>query len=427
MKILKVVTKIIVQYFQFSGDDDTTTFDDLDWDCVYLILNELDFDDLANAAQVNKKLSMFAADLFRLKYLHFQFVIGDGFHLSPSETQIQLKNDDQILSNAFRSFGHLMKRLKLMNENQEHSVQWKLIGKLINEYSSKALREIEIESKSQEILQSIDKPLINVEIVTFANNDMNFTSKNVRIHEIFPAVRRLNLNSLTDCGLAYFNHHMPHLKHISVRNDKGLNQFNFSSVSDIFIKNPQVQSISLHRADPNYLPELNKLFPKLETLSLTQIEVVYFTTENSLQVGFSFAHPFDNLVSNFHFTQLQNLEIDHTHRFHDQCVSILNVHKHLRRLSLRHYDLNDLKFQQLTQNLKNLTEITLTLATTQLNPAYVSSSAIVNFLRNNEKVKKFNVINYPKNCEDSLQEQLRQEWNTRIIDGGLSFERINQF
>ena len=47
----------------------------------------------------------------------------------------------------------------------------------------------------------------------------------------------------------------------------------------------------------------------------------------------------------------------------------------------------------------------------------------VEFLRTHHTVKKLNIINYPEDRQIELKEQLNQEWNTRIIDGGLSFER----
>ena len=88
--------------------------------------------------------------------------------------------------------------------------------------------------------------------------------------------------------------------------------------------------------------------------------------------------------------------------------------------------MDDAQFQQLTANLTELVELTLERGNSSQNEV-ISSGAIVEFLRSHHKVKQLNVITMLKHCEAELKEQLKDEWNTRIIKAGLSFRRSTNY
>lgn len=241
-------------------------------DCMFSIFEHLKFVDLLNFSQINDKLSTVAsAAIFRHKYSHFQIVFRYNFpipnnlnkllngiemkidteamgqankrvlHLPgeapiETETQIELGDYDRIL-NTFKHFGHVIKRIKSKMFAVYQPVQAELIGKLITKYSSEALLEIEVEFFAENLLRHITKPLINVENLTFERNDLCPNRGDIRLAELFPAVRRLNLDSFTLDDLDYFNFHMSNLQHLGMHGSILYDRF---SCMEIITKNPQI-------------------------------------------------------------------------------------------------------------------------------------------------------------------------------------------
>ena len=66
---------------------------------------------------------------------------------------------------------------------------------------------------------------------------------------------------------------------------------------------------------------------------------------------------------------------------------------------------------------------------TQDENGYMSTNATVEFLGTHGNVKYLKVIDFLEDWRHELQERLKQEWSTTIIERGLSLERKsnNQF
>ena len=87
--------------------------------------------------------------------------------------------------------------------------------------------------------------------------------------------------------------------------------------------------------------------------------------------------------------------------------------------------MHDSQFQRLTANLTDLVELTLEGVTYKYEIQNLSCGAIVEFLRSNYKVKQLNVIRYNSRWLVDLKEHLKHGWNMRVIEDGLSFERVS--
>ena len=444
-------------YFQSNEDDNKTNFTDLNDDCVFLILEQLNFDDLLNMAQINGKFSTLTADEFRRKYSRLQIVIRDvtpfpngpnelsnvgmkidagtieqinkyvsnrpikSPNIKVSKTEIEVENGDQIL-NIFKHFGHLIKRFTSITFSSTLPLKSELIGKLVSKYSSESLVEVEFVHGPEKMLKHITKPLINVESVTLRGNYENFNRRTIRLDNLFPTVHRLNFDTLNNFDFAPFDYHMPHLEHIFMHKI-ALNRG--SAIPALFMKNPQIRSIDFYRVDPEFIRNVNFHLPQLETIKLSHFEL----RSGSIRIKnvTTFVTDFGHFTSplNLHFPRLQTLHVvDYRSERFAEWFHFLNEHNHLRYLYFKHFNMDDQQFQQLTANLTNLVEISLEYRTELIhrNQA-LSSNVIVEFLRSHNKVEQLNVINFPEHCEDELQEQLEHGWNTRIVSGGLHFER----
>lgn len=91
--------------------------------------------------------------------------------------------------------------------------------------------------------------------------------------------------------------------------------------------------------------------------------------------------------------------------------------------------MNEPLFRQITADQKDLLELTLEHRRNEyVVPVQALNTAIiVEVLRSHGNLKQLHVINFPENQNSELQEQLENDWNIRINDLGVSFERKNQF
>lgn len=420
-------------------------------DCVFLIFEQLELPELINVAQVNEEFSTFAASVFFRKYSQLQVVIYESFllplderellnvvemridtdtieqvnkglqnrALKFSKTQIVLENGDLILK-IFKHFGHMIKKFKFMTHSSAQPLQSEFIGKLISKYSSESILDIEFENNAEIVLDHITKPLINVENVTFIEVNLSCSRSN----ELFRNAHRLSLFSLADSDLANFDYHMPNLKHVEMERLSA--QHNSSAFPDFIVINPHIRSLSLYGASSEFVRSVSVHLPQLETLTLSTFELqngdIQF--ENVITFAIGLRAGYFTSPKNLHFPRLQTLHMQYKQKRFVEWLDFLREHNHLRQLFLETYEMNDSHFQQLTANLSNLVKMTIIHEKNRHQYQALTTNAIAEFLRSHDKLQQLNVlINYPRNSKDELQEQLKHEWNTKISDQGLSFER----
>lgn len=426
-------------------------------DCVFLILERMDLDDLLNTAQINGKFSTLAADEFRRKYSHLRIVLRElspfpnepnelsnvGMkidadtikqieqinkyvskhlitppHINVLKTEVEVENGDQIV-NLFKHFGHLIKRLKSINFSSTPPLKSELIGKLVNKYSCESLVDVVFVHNPEKMLKHITNPLINVQSVTLIGNYPNFNCQTIRLDNLFPALHRLSFDSVNNFDFAHFDYRMPHLEHVFIE----LTLSRGSPFPAFFVKNSQIQSIDFDRVDPEVVRKASYHLPQLETIKLSNFQLrsgsIQFKNVTTFVIDFGhFTSP-----RNLHFPRLLTLHVDINDRF-AEWLDFLNEHNHLSCLHFKHFNMDETQFQQLTANLTNLVEISLERRTDTYGNRALSTNVIVEFLRSHGNVEHLNVINFPKHYEDELHEQLKHEWSARIISEGLRFDRL---
>lgn len=429
-------------------------------DCVFLILKQLNYNDLLSTAQVNEDLSSLASSVFHHKYSHLQVVVryDDEFPKNPkeasndsggktntgkigrffqrlfgiapkkeeakpvaheSDTSISITDYDSIV-HTFKHFGSVIRRLKIFTLNELQNSNEEFMGHLISEYASESLTDVEFEFVNKKLLAHITAPLVNVETVRFFGVYLSAVPKGLRLNELFPTVRRLDLQSVDGDGMGYFNCHMPHLIHFSTRE---INLDSEASFTDFIMKNPQIKSIEVNDNYPKFIQMANAHLPQLDTLKLSDFKLSNGSVrfENVTTFVTNLQH---GSLENLHFPRLQTLRIHYrSSRFVDY-LKFLNEHNHLKHLHLKYHTLSEAEFHRLTDNLIHLTKVTLEIGFDGLAKQVFSSKVIVNFLKTHDKMTQLNVIKYPAEWNVAqLQEQLKPEWDTEISERELVFER----
>lgn len=442
--------------FQSNEDHYKTQFTDLNEDCLFLILERLDLGDSLSAAQINGEISTVAADVFRYKYSHFEVMLSNdipfsdklektlnGQEIDTTTIERISKNqsyrvdkkryvkvmsshvyriyfdDFHAILNTFKHFGHEIKKVK--STITTLSWQTKLIAYLIDEYSSESLVEINLGDQPNKLLNHIKKPLVKVESVIFDYSNFQFDTPNVRFIELFPGVRRLNLDYLNNHGLSYLDCHMPQLEHVSLEGRE-------IPIPGVIAKNPQIRSFESCAAKPEFLRELNTLLPQLETLILKYLEQTGESVRFENVTTFEIRSTYASSPPGLNFPRLENLKISGTRVRFGEYLAFFNEHKHLSHLHMELIELNHSDLHLLTANLTDLMELTFECAADTDTIIKLNSNAIVEFLKKHEKVTKINFINFSENWKSELEPQLKDGWNTITIElssskSCLSFER----
>lgn len=432
------------------------SFTGLNDDCVFIILEYLDLDDLTNVAHINGKYFKLAENVYCRKYSHKRIMIEDSFGIPQEIYKMMNVNGVKIdaytierinrvtfdlphqktsadanvylfklpdyatIWNTFKHFGREIKKISISTTSFESSWKAEIIGYLISEYSSESLVDVAFSHDSPDkLLKHITKPLINVIDVTFKQEFSKIKTPIDRFDELFPAVRRLYLDALTDEDLVNFDCHMPHLEHLFMRRSSDNSLF-----PNVIAKNPQIRSIHLWSgADFKTVQKMNTLLPQLELLDILGLNLQNGSIKFDNVTTFRFGYFYDSSLVNLRFPRLKNLCASVASKRFEELLVFLNNHKHLSHLHLTVYELDDLQFKQLTANLKDLVKVTLEYEFNAFGIQKFRTNAVVEFLRRQANVWQLKVTYFPKSWITDLQEQLKHEWNIRSIDNGVSFER----
>lgn len=410
-----------------SDDLQRTRFTDMNEDCMLMVFYELCFGDLLNTAQINSQFSQMAAYVFKRKYSMHRISMCDNFGMTKTgpthiERSAEIFLDDyETVVNTFKYFGASILRVDLIYSSFRH-YRTDLIGELIANYSSESLREVKMSYCTANTLEFISKPLVNVNIVQFADDFHGFGNESLVISDLFPSVEFLYLDghfTTTD----YFNTSMPQLRHLLIRVaiSTQYNAFNsYGKFESLIAKNKQIRSIALCNTPSAYIRMVNSLLPNLENITLWHFQLkkpVRFENVTTFKV-----HASDSSPRKLQFPKLQNIYIMFKPSLLDEWQFFLNEHKQLTKFHWKNVDdMDDAVFHQLTHVLTNLIEMAV-----QLTSGMISAGYIKEFLDTHRKLMEFHLILSNVSEREILRSELNViqiGWNIENIRGGLSFRR----
>lgn len=407
-----------------------------------LILERLDFEELLRVAEINDKMSDFAVYVYRVKYSHYIAICdytpySEELEQLLSGREISIDTIERIIGNrsyihnkqyvrilhdhihfedlhamltTFKYFGHEITKVEYRGTKRPW--QNKLIAVLINGYSSESLVDIVFGDEPNAFLNHIKNPLINIENVTFVYSEVKFVTPTVRFIELFPAVRRLDVNRMCASDMEYFDYHMPHLEHAYI-SGRDL------PVPGLIVKNPQIRGIESHSATPEFLQELNTLLPQLETLKLVTSDKMGETVRFENVTTFETTSSYINAPLMLHFPRIQCVHIEGKELHFPRYLEFLNRHLNLSHLHLKLESLDSSEFQQLTENLKDIVELTLECPYYRDGIRTLNPNDIMDFVGGHDKLMKINVINFADRWNSVLEEQLGHGWRSTVFEMGI--------
>lgn len=404
-------------------------FLELNQDVLHLIIEELNFIDLLNAAKVNQNLAFITTNVFHRRYLNYTVeIIRDDVDerekcgILPLEKRLKIY-DYELSLNLLRYFMCVIQKLVIKNELLEsgHST---IISRLVNEYSTQHMTSLKLGSLQEDTLAQFTAPFEAVEDFECTIKVKNIEAKILPFIELFPRLRQLNLRLQFGVDFSYIDCELPHLEYLDifVFNDAWKQN---ASIEGLIRKNPQIKCLVSYGFPSNYAKVLNKLLPHLEKLTLHGLDIGNETLrfENVKHFTSVVASPIS--IEQLSFPRLESLTFHYWTSFLNAWISFLERHQHLTKLHVNEFHFTGrVQLVELTNGLNNLVEMSMECC------SFISAEDLTNFIENHPKLMKFefSVLDFKNNPSviRNIRERFGNEWNVTEFNGdqyGLALER----
>ncbi|XP_055303238.1 uncharacterized protein LOC129568921 [Sitodiplosis mosellana] len=250
----------------------TIKITDLNNDCLEVIFNHLEFNDLFNVADSNKLLTSAAGRVYWKKYrkmpvdLYTCYTTDECFKIRAHCIWVY---DRTAALKFLRYFGHIITKLRITCFSIKNPYLAEL-HRYVFEYCSETLIQISFCYMIACAFFPIEKSFPNVESVSFryCMVDENLS----QLNKWFPNVRRLTFGYFVKldnrkCIEKYF----PHLQSLSIERFCPQNQFGFEeqNAMEALRLNPNLQHLKLKNFDTKFLRKASEYMKRVESLEIT--------------------------------------------------------------------------------------------------------------------------------------------------------------
>lgn len=323
-------------------------FLDLDGDCQWMIIKEMDMDDLPAMAEAHQYIAYAVADVLRRKFATKTIIIGQRGYYHNFGSQVNMEEfDDRIelrrhssVPKILANFGHIITKIRVLHEFSTPKDIARDIYAAINLYCSDTLTELHILNEN-DIFVEFKKPFKSVEHVSLGGSfdELN----NLTLVELFPSMRSLILNQFYCRDAHILDHHFPHL--VAVTDEKkhwghwGDSKFQqYDSLIRLIKLNPQIRNLTTRCAVPKLLQIANDELQQLVHLGLSfynDIEMEEYTInfENLKSIWVKASTLLQ--ASRFTFPKVEAIEFDDRSIFEGfDWIDIIGNTPSLRRIQI---------------------------------------------------------------------------------------------
>lgn len=387
------------------------------------------FYDLLMSVQTKSKTNKLAADEYGRKFASKPIFIN-GTSLSKevrrtvyeSNSHISIRSYD-LLKLALQTFGRKMKILIISYEGIE-SKKREEIHRLIDQYCSRSLIEMNLLRMDENVLRHFKNPLKNIERLTL-DGEMEaqqtsllqwiFARKVLKLDDIFPNLLRLRLNNMNIRDKSLLDVHFWQLNYVKIvlvpePFNRPVIDFIAPSkpaIENLFIKNPKIVNLVLQNVNSlDYL----EIASKLPNLHLFEVkfspfqqhysgQVIQFKTVKKLALKM---HTNINLDEMAHFDQVEDLTLMQK----ETCGREFPVNNtaHLKTLIIIGSTFNGSGLLQPDRKFPNLTDLFIS------NRSPLKSKDVIEFIEDNEQLERLRLINIEEDLPETLEEQFEKGW-----------------
>jgi len=259
-----------IDFPTYEHTEHKTQLMDLDNDCLFLVLNQLNLNSLLSLEDVHSEFNSLVSEIvkriFRNKKLHIDMVKHYSLRIGINDCDIQMTSFS-IAERILKNFGHLIKNLSIYRSNQERDNDIRLIYKLVNMYCSKTLSEIYLDNSVNNFLDEFTNQFENVQNVHIRN----ILETDRRLNEIFPSVRRLDIMLFNISNVDSINVRYENLEHLKLSISVNPSPLTDNLATELIRKNSHIRSLALENISIELIKIAADSLPQLERLKLDSI------------------------------------------------------------------------------------------------------------------------------------------------------------
>lgn len=373
---------------------------DFTTDCLLSIVkNHKQFDYNSISEENTRLLNVAIQELrqrFATKQVYFAGMRQDKYidtnrKIKENEKEI-IVDGDTVIFQIIEEFGDSIQDLRIRVDGLASPEKAQEMYKLIGEHCSDTLKKFQFGYLSYAFFPNISKPFKNVEFVKFDGDVYKLDNNQYSFSEIFPVLRRFELEKFTTGNLSIIDLVFPFLEHF------GVSFLNYDSKIDSLIrsiiqKNPQIKGITLGYICARMITFVHDELPQLKSLEI--IEPIDF-----------------NLYNEIHFRNVENFTI----KSRSPVPNKINFNHKLLffETTVNPYDnsfLDVIKQNQQLQGLKLIAE------------SGISKNAMQELISANLNITKLSIINNGETTGDNTLELI--ESCKQLTDFHRSFATIS--
>lgn len=403
---------------------------------MFIILGHLELTDLISLAETNNHCLMLAQHEYLHKYASKTVQIVDPYRNGNDKFRY---NGDYLYIyhygftlNFLKYFGSLISNLEIAY-SQGHSfgpVDITEISKAINLHCAETLVKFTIKNFHGNFFDHMTKPFENLEELSIHGLFNKLGSLSLTMDSLFPVVRDLSLKYVRVSDRTCIYEVFSQLKHLYVdicRYDE-FTRFSESDVEQMIERNPQIQELSLSFSSRELLSFVSRALPNLENLQLDRYSPIQGSNEgsNDLQpIHFQHVNNYTVIDStylpkNISFERLTEIYVRSLPGEIDDLIELITDNAHLKKFIVQEGYIDDEDLKKLTATYLNIDEISLVFS------IVVKDASIVNFVRNNEHMRRIhfkrNICEFLNETAEILQEVLGDIWKITQLEYEIVLE-----
>lgn len=391
---------------------------DLSFDIQFLIFSGFKLKDLYKIADAHPNFRAVTADLFRRRYSHLTMDIREThsifaellFEREELETGKIVFRQIKSALKVLKCFGCVIQKINIVNR-QIKANESNIISKIINKYGSESLIHLDFGEIKENTFEQFMKPMSKVENLTMTIDKVTkIKIGNLTLNQIFPKLRRLELELNADVDYSFLNYKFPHLEDLEVA-VSGASWKQRDPIEGLLKHNPQIRSIRTFFVPRDYPKVINKWLPNLESASFQLFDIGNDTVrmEKLKKISIQAVESIQNLfLPSVEIIFMKYLPYDF-----DKWVTFFKNHQSVKKLHLsaeRYLNMN-FQFIELLENLPELNELNVE-GFGEVGKEF-GVEAITNVLLNHERLTmfRFSIYMYSRDEITTIFERFQHEWN----------------
>lgn len=376
------------------------------------LFEDKDLFDLLEMSQKSNVLSTCAREVFQRKFGTKTFAPLSMDMISIHETA-EIIEEMNVVSTLFEVFGKYIQKLHL-EYNVLQNNDRKEIHKLIGMHCGDSLKSLTLVRWDTNILQSLNE-FRKLENLTLTGNvkvsrwwfSLNFLYTKKTMNEIFPVLRRLNLDYVAETD-TIFDVKFPQLEEVQISPSTSDDDHYTNTkvvLESLFSKNAQILNLIYVHCNSLEMLQLAKDFlPNLDTLQINVFrlkdestgEKIHFTNVKKAYLWWDDTKLSELLA----FDELDSLYMT---CLADECVNFVEQNKNVRKIFIAGDSLKNEHILEIGEEIKNLDE--LFIATT----AEIDTHTITEYYKINEELRAFRLEIIDSLFLNSKMEKWRME------------------